>query len=213
MKTIGNFEEFKRYLPANWAVDYNERVNAIKVYLESGGIIKIGEMKGHWPKLIYPTKRRLEKQIEEAEEKLKDINKQIKEWRKRHKELQTNKVTDVLKRITDPLYWEHHARLLADPTYRETYELVEPPIHLIHRKEWRKRLKLFIKDKEYRLRLHEARTSEIGKRREGMKKEVEARMQFTRDLAETEKKKLIDKRDQLIRKIEAMKTLLQWAGG
>lgn len=209
-KTIGSFEDFKQLIPEELSDSYKDRQNALQRYLELGGITKVEETKA-FPKLVYPSKKRLEKQIEETKEKIEDINQQIKEWSRRHRHLMTNKITDTFQRIAEPLYWEHQAKLLTDPSYRNTYDLVKPPIHLINRKEWKNRLKMFIKSKEYRLRLHEARTSIIGKKREGMTKEVESRFDFNKRLARQERDKLLKKKKELRERLNAMHILLVWA--
>ena len=94
---------------------------------------------------------------------------------------------------------------------RATYDLVKPPIHLAHKEKWRKNVKMFVRSKEYRLRLHEARTSKIGKKRLPMSEEVEGRLDFNRQLARIEWDKLEKKREITRRRIDAMHTLLSWA--
>ncbi|MBN3037340.1 MAG: hypothetical protein JW834_02750 [Candidatus Diapherotrites archaeon] len=210
-ETYGSFDDFRRALPANWAKDYGVREASVRKYLEIGGIIKVGEVKGAWPTLVYPTASRLEKQLEEAERKLAGVEKQLHAWKRRHKRLKTNTVSDVVQRAVDPLFWEHKIRLVADPTYRETYDLVRPPMHLMNRADWRKKLKYFVQSKEYRIRLHEARTSKIGRRREKMDTEVEKRMEFNRQLADQEHKKLLTKKRDLEDRIRAVRALIVWA--
>jgi len=207
--TIGNFGEFKRLLPEELSNAYPARQKAISTYLSAGGITKFEKADG-FPRLVYPTPKRLEEQIAEAEDKLKSLSHQIAAWHKRHRNLKTNKVTDTAKLAADPLYWEHRTKLLVDPSYRATYELVRPPIHLLNREKWRKRLKMFIRSKEYRLRLHEARISKIGKKRAPMAEEVEARFDFNRRMATSELAKLEEKREALNKRLSAMKALLLW---
>lgn len=207
--TVGTFPEFKKLLPKDDQDSYPNRQKAIDVYLAMGGVTKF-EKTDAFPRLVYPTPQRLDTQIHEAERKIKGLDKQIDAWHKRHKHLKTNKATDVAKRAADPLYWEHRAKLVADPAYRKTYELVRPPMHLLHREKWRKRLRMFIRSKEYRLRLHEARISKIGKKRAPMTEEVEARLDFNRKMASNELKKLEDKRKTIHEKLSAMKTLQTW---
>ena len=207
--TIGTFAEFKKLLPEGQENAYPKRQKAIAVYLAMGGVTKFEKGDG-FPRLIYPSPKRLEEQIAEAEEKLKSFDRQMMAWHKRHRHLKTNKATDVARLAADPLYWEHRAKLLADPSYRTTYELVRPPIHLLHRDKWRKRLKMFIRSKEYRLRLHEARVSKIGKKRLPMDEEVEARFDFNRKMASSELSKLEEKRNRASEKLSAMRALLAW---
>ncbi len=207
--TVGTFIEFKKLLPEGQERAYPQRQKAIATYLAMGGVTKFEQGEG-FPRLVYPTPRRLEEQIAEAEAKLKSLDQQIGAWHRRHSHLKTDKATDTAKLLADPLYWEHRAKLLADPSYRATYELVRPPIHLLHREKWRKRLKMFIRSKEYRLRLHEARISKIGKKRLPMAEEVEARFDFNRKMASSELEKLEEKRKSLRERVGAMKTLLAW---
>ncbi len=209
METIGSFDEFKRRLPAGAEHAFPERQKALETYLSFGGIVKADFSHG-FPVLIYPTKSRIEGQITTTSDKLSRLESQLREWDKRKAHLQTNKVGDYVLRFADPLFWEHQAKLLSDPEYKETYSLVAPPMHLVHRKEWRKRLGMFIRSKEYRLRLHEARTSEIGKRRPPMRDEVEARLDFNRQTAKRERDKLSEKKDTLDSLLSALRVMLAW---
>ncbi|MFC2175013.1 hypothetical protein ACFLQ2_04080 [archaeon] len=208
--TIGSFAEFKKLVPKDMAESYPSRQSAVETYLLMGGVTKF-EKAGGFPHLVYPTPKRLEDQIQEAEKKIAGWDKSLGDWHRRHHHLKTNKVTDVAKRAADPLYWEHRAKLVTDPAYRATHDLVRPPIHLLNREKWRKRLKLFIRSKEYRLRLHEARVSSIGKKRAPMVEEVEARLDFNRKMAKHELEKIEEKRNKLKKKLSAMKTLLVWS--
>jgi hypothetical protein len=211
METIGSFDEFKRLLPDNIAHSHPERQRALEAYLSSGGIIKLDFSRG-FPTLVYPSRSRLEGQIEKTEKKVSRLESQIREWNKRRTHLQTNKVGDFVMRFADPLFWEHQVKLLSDPGYRETYDLVSPPMHLVHRKEWKKRLSMFVRSKEYRLRLHEARTSAIGKKRPPMRDEVEARLDFNRQTADRERSKLTQKKRDLLSLLSALRVMLAWAG-
>ncbi|MCD6414895.1 MAG: hypothetical protein J7L23_04705 [Candidatus Diapherotrites archaeon] len=200
-KTIGSFEEFSKLslnLPSN-------RVEAVKTYLR-GGIIKL-----EGSKLVYPNVQRLEKQVQEREEKLRGLASQLKEWADREKKLKTDKKTDMAAVAVDPLYWEHKMKLMTDKEYREVYELVKPPMHLMNRKKWRKRIEMFVKSKEYRIRLKEARLSQIGKKREKMADEAETRMDFDRRLATLNKEKIEKKKRELEREVSAMRELIRWA--
>ena len=208
--TVGSMSEFRKLLPEGSENAYPSRQKALEVYLDTGGVAKFEKTTG-FPKLLYPTNTRLDDQIKEAEEKIAGIDKQINDWHRRHRHLKTNKATDMAALAADPLYWEHQAKLVADPAYRATYDLVKPPMHLLTRDKWRKRLKMFVRSKEYRLRLHEARVSSIGKKRAPMAEEVESRLEFNRQLAEQELGKLDGKRKILHERASAMKTMLSWS--
>ena len=202
-------KDFRKLVPTELKDSYSSRQAAIDSYLSMGGVTKFEETSG-FPRLVYPTSQRLESQIMENEKKLNSLDRQVAAWHRRHKALKTNKATDIAARAVDPLYWEHRTRLITDPSYRATYELVKPPIHLLNREKYRKRLKMFIQSKEYRLRLHEARLSKIGKKRAPMAEEVELRFDFNRKMAQNELAKLDEKRIALRTRLSAMKAMLAW---
>ena len=207
---ISNPSDLDNFLPPKWAESFSSRKNAIKVYLKTGGIIKIGEVKGSWPRLIYPTVEKLEAEIKVVEKELDRIERQIKEARKKRKDLE-NTPDKMLRVLFDPLYWKHRVKLLKDPEYREVYELVKPPIHLIHRPDWRKKIDIFVKSREYRDKLKEARLSKIGKRRDVLEVEVERRMEFSKSVVSSLISKLEAKKKELEERLDALRTLLNWA--
>ncbi len=82
---------------------------------------------------------------------------------------------------------------------------------MIHRPDWRKKIELFIKSEEYRLRLKEARLSKIGRRREVLEKEVEKRIDFSKSVVNSLIEKLEAKKNELDERLEALKVLKAWA--
>ncbi len=210
MRVIANPSDIDRLMPPKWAESFHARRKAVELYLKRGGLIKIGEVKGSWPKLVYPTVGKLDSEIREVEKELAKVERSLKEARSRLKELE--RTPDKMLRVfMDPLFWKHQMKLLRDKEYREVYELVKPPIHLIHRPDWRKKIEIFVKSDEYRSRLKEARLSEIGKRREVLEEEFERRMEFSRSVVSSLIDKLEAKKKELEEVISALNTLKSWA--
>ncbi len=210
MRVISNPSDLDNFLPPKWAEAFSARKKAIEVYLKKGGIIKIGEVRGSWPRLVYPTLEKIEAEMKEVEREIDRIDRQLKDAKKKKSDLQ-NTPDKVLKVLFDPLYWKHRIKLLKDKDYREVYELVRPPVHLIHRPDWRKKIEIFVKSDEYRERLKEARLSEIGKRRDALEVEVERRMDFSRSVVDSLISKLEAKRKELKERLDALKILRDWA--
>jgi hypothetical protein len=209
MKTFGSIEDVKRALPKEVANAFPERQRALETYFSAGGIVKLEFGRG-FPELVYPTRSRLEGQLKETAEKASGFGKQLREWGKRRADLESDKVGDYVLRAADPVFWEHQAKLLSDPEYKEDYELISPPMHLLHRQEWKKRLAMFVRSKEYRLRLREARTSIIGKKRLPMSEEVEMRLDFNRQTADRELEKVAAKKKTLDSLESALRVMLAW---
>ncbi|MCD4740663.1 hypothetical protein K8R43_05770 [archaeon] len=200
-KTIGSFIDLKKEVPEMT----ESRAKAMQSYLKTG-IVKV-----QGKRLVYPTTQRLEKQIGEKRKRIDYLDEQIKEWGHRQKNMDTDKVSDSMKRALSPLYWEHQLKLMTDGEYREVYELVKPPMHLINHKKWNKRLSIFVKSEEYRLRLKESRLSSIGKKREKMSEEVQQRMEFNRQLAAMNKEKIEKQKKELEFQVRAMREVMRWA--
>lgn len=199
--TIGSFEEYSKIFPEG----PSGRAKAVESYLKNGFI----KVQGN--RLVYPTTQRVQKQIDEKAQKVSQLNKQINEWNHRERQLDSSKVSDSVKKAFSPLYWEHKMKLLTDKDYREVYELVQPPMHLINQEKWNKRLSIFVKSEEHRLRLKEARLSKIGKKRDKMSKEVERRMEFNRQLASMNKERIIAQKRELESQIALMRELMRWS--
>jgi hypothetical protein len=210
MKVISSKQDIEKFLPAKWASSFSSRRTAIEIYLSTGGIIKIGEVKGEWPRLLYPTVDKLNSEIKSTELELSRIERQLKQIRSKLNDLNET-LPKKLKVLFSPLYWKHRMKLLTDKEYKEVYDLVKPPMHLIHDPEWKKRMDIFLKSDDYRMRLKEARLSEIGKRRDVMEKEVERRAEFSRSVVEHLLDKLETKRKALNDKLFALKELKKWA--
>jgi HEPN domain-containing protein len=200
-KTIGSVAEFKKDFPSVAA----HRAEAVEAYLK-GGVIKV-----QGTRLVYPTTKKLDKQIQDKTQRIDALGEQLKGWGAREREMKTDKLSDSVKRVATPVFWEHQVKLMTDKDYKEVYELVKPPMHLINQKKWNKRLSIFVKNGEYRLRLKEARLSQIGKKRDKMDKEVETRMNFNRQLAAINKDKLEKQKSELETQVSAMREVMRWA--
>ena len=70
---------------------------------------------------------------------------------------------------------------------------------------------MFVRSKEYRLRLKEARKSQLGRKREKMEEEVKTRMEFNKQLANINREKIEKKKQELEEELKAMRALLLWA--
>ncbi len=210
MKVITDVSDVDKFLPARWADSFSSRKEAIKQYLKGGGVIKIGEMRGEWPRLLYPTREKLESEIKSVEKELESVDRQLSQARKRLSLLK-NTPDKKIKVVLDPLFWRHKVKLLTDKEYKADYELIRPPVHLIHRPDWRKKIELFLNSGEYRTRLREARLSKIGKNRDLLENEVEARIEFSKSVVKSLLDKLERKKEELEGKLRVLKTLLNWA--
>ncbi len=199
---ISKPSDLKKKFPEELATN---KTKALKNYLTSGGVIKLEE-----DQIIYPNTNKLERKLGKNRKELERLKEKQDKLSKKEKKLKTDKVVDTLKRITDPLYWEHKIKMVSNNKYKETHSLVNPPMHMLHKPKWRKRLKMFVKSEEYRERLHEAKTSKIGKKLTGMNKHLKQTQDFNMEMIGRKKQETDKKIKELEKQNKAMQTLLNW---
>lgn len=207
---LGRFSDFIKALPSGWGAGYPTREEAVKIYLSTGGLLKVDSSNKDNPRLVYPGKARIHTQLDDLKHKLSYMNSQVAFWDREYGQLGAGYFDGVFK-VADPLYWEHTFKFRFDANYRKAFDTVEMPISLIKDKKWRKTIRMFVHSPEYRERLVEARTSEIGKMRDSIKVAVQKSKDFKRDVVKERLDKMKKERDMYDRKEKALRVLLSWA--
>lgn len=211
---LGRLSELKKVIPNPHLglgdLGYSSLEEAVKTYLELGGIVKIDDSDPKNPKLIYPGKKRIETQIKLAERQLDYLNSQVQGLKKKQRQLSYDSFFSGALRLTDPLFWEHILRKSIDSDYRKTTRLVEPPIERMKDPRWRKMVRMFVKNKEYRDRLLEARTSPLGKRRASVKKFIQENLEYSRNLLDKRIEKMSKEKEKFEKKIKVLNSLSNW---
>jgi hypothetical protein len=209
---IGSFDELRRFMPARWAEDYMDRESAMKYYLTTGGVTKVGSMtdKG-WPALLYPGHSRIQDLMDDNNYKLRLVDERIRSLEKEEKKTKRNRAKELVMKAVDPLYLEHKLKYMTDENYRKVCKRVGPPMHLHTHRIWRRRLHIFVKDEEYRKRLLEARNSELGKHRGTMSDELLKNAKFRRELIKKNKEALEKEKENLLMRQKALLTLMEWS--
>jgi len=110
----------------------------------------------------------------------------------------------------DPLFWEHTFRNISNKEYKHSFDTVDLPLSMMSDPKQRKILRMFIKNPEYRERLVEARTSELGKRRDSMRQSMEKTGDFRTDVIDNRVKKLMAEHDSYLEKERALEVLGGW---
>lgn len=210
---LDKFSEFKKALPnmnLNSRDSTDSLEEAVKTYVKLGGIVKIDNIDSETPKLIYPGKKRIETQIELAEKHLDYLNSQIQGFKKRQRHLSYDSFFSGALRFTDLLFWEHILKQSIDADYRKTVKIVEPPIERMKDPKWRKMVKMFVKSKEYRDRLLEARTSPLGKKRATVKRFIQENLEYSRNLMDRRIKKISKEKEKFEKKLKTFYALQKW---
>jgi len=212
VQIISSFDKFSKVCKGLAFEKNPERVSALKHYFSKGGVIQISPGKNGWPKLIYPSPARLKQQINEVSALKGDFEKKQSDWRKKYFEASVYHITHNVKKLKEPLYWQHLAKAAADPDYRNDAAIVKLPVHLVADKRWKPMIKMFVTDLEYRKQLTETvQNSIVYKKDPRVAKFADTLQNFRMDES-TKKIEFFQKKiDSLDQDISALNELLKWS--
>lgn len=151
---ISNFNGFSKKLPKD--VDrakFAPRMDAIKHYLSNGGILSISSQDSSFPKLLYPNRMRVKRQVAELQELRGHYHERLVSWRKKLQQAQVYFTVNSVKKLKEPLYWKHMAKYFSDPDYRKDSDEVKLPVNLVADGRWKPMVKMFVNDLDYRKQL------------------------------------------------------------
>ncbi|MBI1973323.1 hypothetical protein HYS54_00775 [Candidatus Micrarchaeota archaeon] len=170
MRVIGTISKLKRSAKGK----LSQRVlDAFKVYLETGGVVKLQESPFE---IVYPTRQRLDYLIDENGRKMAYLDSETGKWQKHIGEVSATR--QGFGRFFDPVYLRHVINSAVDPSYREAVRVVNPPVHLIGDARYRRMMRMFVSSSDYRDRLKEARTSMLGRKRDSVTETAEKIVAF-----------------------------------
>ncbi|MCX6798678.1 MAG: hypothetical protein NTW59_01110 [Candidatus Diapherotrites archaeon] len=149
---ISSFEKLKPLLPHRGEKE-SARIGAAKHYLGKGGVLHVVQSKGDWPKLLYPNKANLKRKIDEMRFLREQYAKRLDGWQRKHGDAKSYHLVHNVKKLKEPLYWQHMARYAIDPDYRNDSDKVKMPAHLVADKRWKPMIKMFVTNIEYRKQL------------------------------------------------------------
>jgi hypothetical protein len=210
---ISSYSVFSQKFPDLQKSSSNKaRLEALKTYFGSGGVISVGTKKGAWPKLIYPSPRKLELQIKEISSLRKVFLKKQQDWEKEFNDAKVYHIKHNITKFSDPLYWKHIAKCAINRDYKEDSEAVSLPVHLVGDSRWKPMIKMFVTDIEYRKQLTETVQNSIVYEKDRKvaryANELQAfRMGVSNKKIDTIKEKV----SQLDAKINALKQIQKWA--
>ncbi|MEK6958628.1 MAG: hypothetical protein AABW59_01140 [archaeon] len=206
---IASIVEFEKRFPKS--PKEGERRAALEKYFSLGGVIKAHESGKDWPKLSYPESMVLGKKIDEIVEKKKLYQEKLGDWKKSHLSASMYHQFHQLKKLKEPLYWEHMAKMASDADYRKDADIVKLPAHLVADKKWKPMVKMFVKDLDYRKQLSETvSTSIIYKKDKKVAKYADELKDFRMEAAGKQVKDL-DKKLLVIETAEkALREMQRW---
>ena len=204
MQVLGTYKEFKKFMGKNKL--NSKTLTAIKVYLNTGGVLKVENKKPL--KVIYPSKNRLKDLLVQTEDRERYINGQIAICNRELAKITTNGVVTQASKIINPTYWQHLVQMGVDNQYRKDFTTASLPMEMMHIPRYKKIIEMFITNPEYRERLIEARTSELGKLRRTIKESARKAENFKKNTVNVRIKKLEKEGNKIQKRKKAIKVLI-----
>jgi len=209
-KVISDLETFEKNFPDLQKT--GPRIEAVKVYLSAGGVIKIYDSEKEWPKLAYPSYFVLDKKMKELKEKKDIYEKNLNTWNKQHKSASSYHKKNQIKKLKDPLFWKHKTKMAFDSDYRKDANSVKLPVHLVGDPKWKPMVKMFVNDLDYRKQLAETVDKSIVYRKsKRVAQYADDLKDFRIDVSDKQIKELTKKISKLDEIEVALRELQKWA--
>lgn len=212
-RIVSSFEKFQKEF--NGLADdaqNTERLEALKNYFKSGGVVSLSKKPSGWPKLVYPSPRKVEEHLKEAENLKSIFVKKHGDWEAKQRNAQIYFLKNEVLKLSEPLYWKHLGKMIFDRDYKEDARQVKLPANLIADKRWRPMIKTFVNDVEYRKQLVETVQHSIVYEKN---KEVAVYAKELQDFRQNVSVKKIDqikeKISELENQINTLKIIQKWA--
>jgi len=179
---------------------------ACRAYSGSGGILRTEN-----GRLVFPGKDRLVEQMTETAMRRDSLTEQIRFWHRLHRDTASSNALTEVARLTDPLYWEHMLKMATEKDYRDAFEKVALPMRHMSDNKYRKIVETFVNNSDYRRRLVEAKTSEIGLVGDTIKESADKKLEFKRKIIGEKLEKLKKERVKVTDKLQMLDVLLKWS--
>ena len=207
---IASLKDFDKAFPKS-PKDTSRRT-ALERYFNIHGVIKATECGKEWPSISYPDERVLESKIKESREKKKIYSEKLGQWKQKHLAASMYHQINQVKKVADPVYWKHMAKMATDSDYRKDAETVKLPAHLVGDKKWKPMVRMFVDDIEYRKQLTETvSTSIVYKKSKKVAQFADDLQEFRMTASDKQVKDLEEKIKELDETEDALRELQKWA--
>lgn len=189
------------------------RKGAIVEYLSRKGVLQIdlAQTEG-WPKLVYPSRDKIKTKLTELETEYVKQRQKKNSWQWTHFRAKSHKTFSHMKKVVDPLYWQHVTKSLTDKEYREDSKLIDLHSHLVSDEKYRPMIKAFVHNEDYRKQLAETvKTSIVYKDHKGLGKHSQDKQALQLQVSQSLLSKAHTSMTELKAQIHVYKELLKWS--
>lgn len=209
---LSSFDAFAdAFSNQSFAKGDSARHTALKRYFEKGGVMKLSPNGSNWPKVLYPAPERLRAQLDEANRIRNDLEKKRASWDKTRLSAKHHDFSLHMKKMVDPLYWQHQMKQLTDKDYRNDAARVALPTRLVSDKRYRPMMEMFVNNIDYRKQLAETVETSIVYKNSKIAKYAQERMGLRQEVSENQIEDLIGKIKEVDEDINMLKEMLNWA--
>lgn len=191
----------------------SKRLLVLERYFTKGGVLSIGsQANGEWPDMVYPTRLKLQKDIQRLEEQKKDLEKRISEWKNTKTQAEWKDFSNELKKFAEPVYWKHMQKYALDKQYRKDADSVKLPLKLVSEKRWKPMIEMFVKDLDYRKQLTETvETSVVYAQDKRVARFADLQKEFRLERSQKNLEQLTKKLEELNLDLAMLKELESWS--
>jgi hypothetical protein len=203
----------KRFEKASFFELESNRLEALRYHFQKGGVIQIDSNVGkEWPKLIYPSQKKLLEQIERFSKQHRTFSSQRRSWELNLFKAKSQNTLAHVRKIVDPLFWQHIAKKAVDEQYRKDAEAIDLHSRLISHQKYRPMINAFVNNEEYRKQLTQTvKESIVYKDHKGLARHAEETRKLQMTVSGEQKEKASKKLDINQRQLFVLKELLKWS--
>lgn len=209
---ISSFNQFEKAVEGKVELEKNpERSEALKRYFSLGNFVRFFPSGNSWPKLIYPSKFKIEAELRELRKEKELFSRKHGDWKQKYLQAVTYDLTNKAKKFKSKVYWNHVLKFMKDKDYREETRRVKLPTHLVADPKWEPMIRMFVTDSDYRKQLIETLDhSIVYKKDKELAKYAAFLQEFRREVSEKKMSEIKSRIDRINADIKMYNVLLKW---
>lgn len=213
VEVFNSFEKFRnRFSNSSFVSIDSHRLQALQIHFGKGGVIQIDStIESDWPKLVYPSVQKIELQVEKYLMQKQKFSSQKREWELNHFKVKSQDVIAHLRKVVDPLFWQHITRKVLDEQYRKDAKTIDLKSRLISHQKYRPMIHAFVTNNEYRKQLTQTvKESIVYKNHKGLARHAEELKELQASVSEDQAGKAGKKLDENEKQLFVLRELLKW---
>ncbi len=210
---ISSFHAFEeKFRGAKFMKGGDRRLEALKRYFERGGVISVDSPSfSSWPRLSYPSKRRVKQQIDECRGIRALFEARVGGWKKERWSASYSGAFLSAKKFSDSLYWKHLVKKATDSDYRADACSVKLPVEMVSHGKYRAMVDMFVNNPDYRKQLAETVKNSVVYKSNRLARHASEVSELRKGVSEAQISDFEKKIAELDRDIAMLSAMHKWA--